>query len=290
MISSSLKSLILLALATFSAASPAPSIPNLQPRDPPPTPKYFSEPGGSLALSHYDLRYFKDQVPYDEHRIVLRDLIRSYLTTMHAKGVETWIAHGTLLGWWWNGRIMPWDYDLDVQVANTTMAWLAANLNSTQHTQSFTDEAGATVSKTYLMDINPHHVDITRGDGMNIIDARWIDTSNGMFVDITVLREREPARPGVWSCKNHHRYPTHDLWPMRITEFEGVQARVPYSFEKILSDEYGAKSLVTEEFAEHRWDHDIQEWVKMSAEDVEKSRAAATERKKQELEKQGRLT
>lgn len=68
-----------------------------------------------------------------------------------------------------------------------------------------------------------------------------------MFIDITALRERDPAAPGYWSCKNAHRYPSHDLWPMRLTAFEGVPARIPYSFEKILSAEYGPKSLVVEE-------------------------------------------
>lgn len=218
-----------------------------KPPSKPLTPKYFIEPGGSLALGHYDKRFFKAEVPYDEHRYVLRDLIRSYLTTLHERGVETWLAHGTLLGWWWNGKIMPWDYDLDVQVTNFTMQWLGENLNRTEHSHNFTDAADKPVTKTYLLDVNPHHVDVTRGDGMNIIDARWIDTGNGMFIDLTAVREREADKPGIWSCKNMHRYNSQELWPMRITEFEGVKARIPYSVEKILADEYGAKSLVSEE-------------------------------------------
>lgn len=214
------------------------------------TPKYFSEPGGSLELGHYDSRYYHGQVPYADHRFVLRDLIRSYLTVLQEYGVETWLAHGTLLGWWWNGKIMPWDYDLDVQVSNSTLQWLGDNLNRTEHAYNYTDpDTGEYTSKTYLLDINPHHVDIDRGDGMNIIDARWIDTTNGMFIDITGLREREDDRPATWSCKNKHRYASQELWPMRVTEFEGVKARIPYSFEKILIDEYGGKSLVTEEWS-----------------------------------------
>lgn len=208
------------------------------------TPKYFLEPGGSLARGHYDLRFFQDEIPYDEHRFVLRDLVRSYLETMHAHGVETWLAHGTLLGWWWNGQIMPWDYDLDVQVSNATLQWMGDRLNRTEHEHN-TTESG---TKTYMLDVNPHHVDVDRGDGMNIIDARWIDTTNGMFIDITGVREREPDRPGYWSCKNVHRYASQDLWPMRVSEFEGIRARIPYNFEQILADEYGPKSLVTEEY------------------------------------------
>jgi len=284
----------LLAWTPLALASPKLAdndVPTLQTRgnDKPKTPKYFREPGGSLARSHYDIRYFKDEVPYSEHRVVLRDLIRSYLTVLHEKGVETWIAHGTLLGWWWNGQIMPWDYDLDVQVTNHTLQWLGYNLNRTEFAYNATspDDPKTTIPKAYLLDINPHHVDITRGDGQNIIDARWIDMDNGAFIDITGVREREADKPGVWSCKNKHRYKSQDLWPMRLSEFEGVKARVPYSFQRILSDEYGDKSLVAEEWEGHRWDRDIKEWVMMSEEEEEQAKQDAIERKKQDVKEHG---
>ncbi|KAH7153390.1 LicD family-domain-containing protein [Dactylonectria macrodidyma] len=251
------------------------------------TPKYFNEAGGGLELGHYDKRFFVEKVDYAQHRFVLRDLARSYITVMNSYGVETWMAHGTLLGWWWNGQIMPWDYDLDVQLTNTSMLWLGENLNRTEHVYNYTDTAsGKLVTKSYLLDINPHHVDLDKGDGMNIIDARWIDKGNGMYIDMTVLREREADRPGVWSCKNKHRYNSQDLWPLRISEFEGVKTRIPFNFEKILIDEYKTKSLVTEEWSGHRWDRSIKQWVKMDAEEEKKAHQQAVERKKLELQLQ----
>lgn len=212
--------------------------------------KYFHEAGGDHQLSHYDRRYFKEKVPYEEHRVVLKLLSKSYLEVFDRIGAETWIAHGTLLGWWWNGKIMPWDYDLDVQVSTATLRFLGENYNQTEHQWSYTGSDGVTHNKTYFLDINPHHVDIDRGDGANIIDARWIDTDNGAYVDFTGLAERDAANnPGIWSCKNYHKYKTTDLYPMRVTEFEGAKALVPYNFERILIEEYGAKSLVTTEWA-----------------------------------------
>ena len=212
--------------------------------------KYFHEPGGSEELGHYDIRYFHESVPYDEHRPALRRLIRSYLTVFRELGVDTWLAHGTLLGWWWNGKIMPWDYDVDVQVSSATLYYLGKHHNRTLHEYRYVDEqTGKEDSRTYLLDINPHHVERTRGNGLNVIDARWIDISNGMFIDITGLAERDPkSSPGIWSCKNYHRYRTRDLYPMRETEFEGVRATVPYNFDKILTEEYGVKSMVTTEW------------------------------------------
>ncbi|CAK7203045.1 mannosyltransferase [Sporothrix eucalyptigena] len=252
-----------------TAALPAPpgSPGTLSKRRPPNRPvkgkKYFHEPGSDNNLGHYDARYFQGLVPYDEHRPALRHLIRSYLTTFRALNVETWLAHGTLLGWWWNGKIMPWDYDLDVQVSDVTLYYLGKHYNRTVHTYRYKDETtGEELVKEYLLDINPNH-GLPRGDGLNIIDARWIDTSNGMFIDITGLAEREPKRsPGIWSCKNFHRYRTRELYPMRETEFEGVPATIPYSFDKILTDEYGTKSLVSTKWEGHSWNHELKEWVK----------------------------
>jgi hypothetical protein len=117
-----------------------------------------------------------------------------------------------------------------------------------------------------------------RGDGMNIIDARWIDTETGLFIDITGLSETRPdTDPGVWSCKNDHRYSVQDLYPMRESVFEGVPARVPYAYEKVLVEEYDDKALTVTEFEgyglysawtsangyRHRWDKQQQLWVKM---------------------------
>ncbi|KAM0559299.1 hypothetical protein ACHAPJ_004318 [Fusarium lateritium] len=293
----SVKSLLLWGFASFSAPAAALAFPrlfhetraveetsSLETRAEK-TPKYFVEAGRNIELGHYDSRYFQNKVSYEEHRFVLRDLIRSYLFTMNSYGVETWIAHGTLLGWWWNGQIMPWDYDLDVQVSNNTLQWIGDNLNRTEHSWNYTEPAaGNLISKRYLLDINPHHVDIDRSDGRNIIDGRWIDMDNGMYVDITGLREREVDRPGVWSCKNKHRYKSQDLWPMRITEFEGVKARIPFNFNKILVDEYDTKSLVTESWAGHRWDHDNKIWVKENEEEAKQRKLGAIDRHLAEAE------
>ncbi|KAI1388255.1 LicD family-domain-containing protein [Hypoxylon trugodes] len=253
-------------------------------------PKYFHEAGGSMELGHYDVRYFQGKVEYAEHGPALRRLIRSWLETAGELGIQdaTWLAHGTLLGWWWNGRVMPWDYDLDVQMPVATLTFLGRHFNRTSWDYEFLVEEGegrgngigevvngSYVNKTYLLDVNPHHTDLGRGNGANVIDARWIDMSNGLFVDITGLAERDPAgSPGVWSCKNAHRYRTTELFPMRHTEFEGVLARVPYAFDKILTDEYGSKSLTTTEWANHHWIPELKEWVKIPEE--EKKNETAT--------------
>ena len=72
--------------------------------------KYFHEPashevGADDLLGHYDTRFFKGQLDYGDKRDAQVHMVRAYLDTFREKGVETWIAHGTLLGWWWNANV-----------------------------------------------------------------------------------------------------------------------------------------------------------------------------------------
>ena len=72
--------------------------------------KYFHEPtgheeGADDRLGHYDSRFFRGMVTDAERVDTLTHMVRSYLQFADAHGLETWIAHGTLLGWWWNGKV-----------------------------------------------------------------------------------------------------------------------------------------------------------------------------------------
>lgn len=72
--------------------------------------KYFHEPatheiGADDLLGHYDTRFFRGQLQYEDKRDAQVHMVRAYLGTFREKGFETWIAHGTLLGWWWNANV-----------------------------------------------------------------------------------------------------------------------------------------------------------------------------------------
>ena len=141
-------------------------------------------------------------------------------------GVETWVVHGTLLGWWWNqkvchhllirgyskcscsgGQILPWDSDLDLQVREETIYYLARHYNMTEYQFSL---PGRSSDNKYLLEINPHYK--TRGteDKLNVIDARWIDTQTGLFIDISTVRKNwtaiEEGVEGALMCKDKHHY------------------------------------------------------------------------------------
>ncbi len=143
--------------------------------------------------------------------------------------------------------MLPWDWDIDTQVSGSTLAYMSKYYNNTHYDYVSNDEP--TVKRTYLLDVNPASVERERGNGLNIIDARWIDTRNGLYIDITGLSETHPDdQPGVWACKNYHRYHTRDLYPMRETMYEGVIAKVPYAYDRILIQEYEETALVLTDY------------------------------------------
>jgi len=49
-------------------------------------------------------RFADEELNYKERKVAVSKLMQSYLSTMADLGVETWLMHGTLLGWWWNKK------------------------------------------------------------------------------------------------------------------------------------------------------------------------------------------
>lgn len=141
---------------------------------------------------------------------------------------------------------------MDMQVSDHSLFYLAEHFNNTVYDYSSEHSDPSIeppVKRSFLLDINPAYIERGHGNGNNVIDARWIDMRNGLYIDITAVSEIAPATaPGVWSCKNRHKYKTTDLFPMRESMFEGVVAKVPYAYVRILTEEYQERALITTEF------------------------------------------
>ncbi|KAG9194316.1 hypothetical protein G6011_04351 [Alternaria panax] len=186
--------------------------------------KYFYE---STFNSHYDGRFASSEVPFQERIWHLRLMLKAYTDTMERIGVQTWIMHGVLLGWWWGGGLMPWDKDLDFIVEEEGARELGTWWNMTvhhfdardlglgvgpddqrdhnrskkarpdmeqQHESSDTrskrlawEEDIKTTGKKYLIEVNPNYTNKSTTDIYNHIDIRWIDVSTGLYIDITTI-------------------------------------------------------------------------------------------------------
>jgi hypothetical protein len=210
-------------------------------------------------------RFGNTVVTYEHQRTNLTALIQSYLATMQGIGAETWLMHGTLLGWWWNRRALAWDTDADVMMSEHTMSYVAQFYNVSMHRFEM-PETGE--RKTYMLEVNPHWVNPSKKDIENLIDARWIDTSNGLFIDITVLRKdlvKDPdGSKGMMTCKDRHTFLAKDIFPLRDTVFEGRPAKIPYAYTDLLRSEYGPSSLTKQVYLDHLFVRERGDWFRDS--------------------------
>ncbi|KAJ6005470.1 hypothetical protein N7451_003414 [Penicillium sp. IBT 35674x] len=227
-----------------------------------PTKKYFTE---SSFHHHYDGRFANSTLPEEKVIPYLSNLIQTYLDTMNSIGAETWIMHGSLLSWWWNQKIFPWDNDLDVQISEPTIHFLADYYNYTDH---HFEIPGVEGGRTYLLEINPNYVVKSTKDRLNVIDGRWIDKSSGLFIDITAVRpdddKRKRGYPEALMCKDRHHYDESDIFPLRDSYYEDVPVKIPYAYAALLAEEYGAASMTKTDFQGHHFSDESKIWEKYS--------------------------
>ncbi|GKT91886.1 mannosylphosphorylation protein [Colletotrichum tofieldiae] len=211
--------------------------------------KYFREASFS---PRYDARFATKPLNETAERDALKALVQTYFATLRDLGVQTWLMHGSLLGWWWNKQILPWDSTADVQITEDGINFLAAYYNMTTYYYKY---PSVPEGRFFQLEVNPNYVH--RGqdafDEGNVADARWIDMDNGLFIDVTAVRYVE----------DHPRAPFRDtyLYPLLDTTFEGVNAKIPYKYKEMLIAEYGEKALTDREFKNHKFVDDKMEWV-----------------------------
>lgn len=247
-------------------------------------PKYFAEARliGSLVGDHYDWRFFNG-VMYEasQRSLILHRLVRSWLSFSRKNGINTWVAHGSLLSWYWNGFSFPWDYDIDVQVPVMDLHKLSLQFNQTLVVEDMEEGYGR-----YFLDCGSFITLRAKGNGNNNIDARFIDIDTGIYIDITglaVSNTKSPDRykefyPDQWvenaedyteantamnayNCRNNHFSTLDELSPLVKTFVEGEMAYVPRRYSDILSVEY-PKGLLSKQYSGHVFIPQLRLWVK----------------------------
>ena len=168
------------------------------------------------------------------------------------KQIPSWIAHGTLLGWWWGGSLLPWDTDVDVQM-NANFLYVLARFNS------------VVLSDRYLIDVNAQFR-ARHPQNRNRIDARLVDKHTGYFVDITGVANTGAIIPSdpqklVLYDKHTWRALYSDLYPLVRIEFEGIATWRPYHVEKCLTEEYGPQALVKTTYRGYNYDPAQEAWI-----------------------------
>lgn len=240
---------------------------------------------------HYDWRFFSGLINFtDRQPPVLHGLLQAYLKFTNANNITTWVAHGSLLSWYWNGVAFPWDNDIDVQMPIQDLHRLSRDFN-----QSIIVDFGGESDQEvrygrYFIDCGTFISHRTAGNGNNNIDARFIDVDTGFYIDITGLAisdEKAPTRYNdllpaelsrqsvdatitdmsrneylqAYNCRHHHFARLSELSPLSLSAVEGQYAYVPANYERVLMNEYGVKGIVNEVFKIFTFVPRFQLWI-----------------------------
>jgi len=157
----------------------------------------------------------------------LKAIFRGWSRFCEEHNLIYWLAHGTLLGWSWNQRNLPWDVDIDVQTTLEELSTKMVDLNQTLHEERF------------FFDVNHHFINRNYQTGTNKIDARYIDKRTGLYIDITALALN--VSNGLFQCKSIHYHTKEELFPLQQTLYENVTTWIPQNVSSILEREYGKK-------------------------------------------------
>ncbi|ODQ80351.1 hypothetical protein BABINDRAFT_161302 [Babjeviella inositovora NRRL Y-12698] len=148
-------------------------------------PRHFNLPQlehTQLDSSMYDWRFFNAErtLPLSATHTpaLVHGLITAWLHFAQVYEFHSWLASGSLLAWYWNGLVFPWDSDLDVQVPVATLYDLAHRFNNTLICHN---------GDVYLFEVGGYIQTRERDNANNKIDARFIDTKSGVYVDVMAL-------------------------------------------------------------------------------------------------------
>ncbi|KAH3665777.1 hypothetical protein OGAPHI_003965 [Ogataea philodendri] len=141
---------------------------------------------------HYDSRFFNgfmteskvnefDDVN-EKRKLTLHRILHTWLQFTYKEGIISFLAHGTLLSWYWDGLVFEWDDDIDVQMPIMDFDRFSMKFNNSL----IVEDAHYGFGKFYV-DCGAYPTHRTKGNGRNNIDARFIDVDSGMYIDITGL-------------------------------------------------------------------------------------------------------
>lgn len=212
---------------------------------------------------HYEWRFFNGALRYLKEgytmkqleireQIILDRLLRNWFRFAEEKGIISWIAHGPLLSWYWDGLMFPFDIDIDIQMPSAELNRLSQNYNMTLVVEDISEGYGK-----YLIDCASflHHRD--KGAKDNVIDARFIDVDSGTYIDITGLGKNNEKPPAEYDTyirnrqaageeiqlymdRRKHWLNFEKINPLRYSMISGVPAYVPNDIMVMLNYEYDA--------------------------------------------------
>ncbi|CAI4044354.1 hypothetical protein SKDZ_11G0190 [Saccharomyces kudriavzevii ZP591] len=244
--------------------------------------KFFYEAGAVKQYKgmgfHRDKRFFNgDTLINDkqEYQARLNSMIRTFQKFTKANGIISWLSHGTLYGYLYNGMAFPWDNDFDLQMPIKHLQLLSQYFNQSLIVEDPRDGNGR-----YFLDVSDSLTVRINGNGKNNIDARFIDVDTGLYIDITGLASTSTPSRDYLNSYIEERLQEEHLDINNIPESDGETAVLPDKVDDglvnmaVLNITELRDYVASEENKNHKrvpTDTDLKNLVKKELEEIPKS-------------------
>ena len=131
--------------------------------------KFFKE---MKNKPHLDIRYGRHNLSKSNIHAQLKMLLSQTVDVFNKIDIPCIIMHGSLIGWYFGEKMLPWDDDIDIVILD-------------EHREKLKTLHGYQ-NNNILIEVNPV-IDTIQRDPSNIIEARIICKNTGVFIDITNL-------------------------------------------------------------------------------------------------------
>jgi len=206
--------------------------------------KFFTE---VKDRPHLDLKYGKNTktLNFETLKQELTGALDALASLARQKRAKITIMHGSLIGYYFNKQILPWDDDIDVIVVGEEDILALASLDGWE-------------SKDFIFKVNPNFINKNTNDHLNKIDARMISKNTGIFIDLTFFWKSENTH----FAKDGHQYSNDMLFPLAPAVFCGIDVFVPNDIPTCLTKEYGPKVLnLSFKHKGRLWEFDGSKWI-----------------------------
>ena len=226
--------------------------------------KFFKE---SKNNNHLDLYYGKEQ-GLTLTQLELKKLLKEFTILCQEKNIKPILMHGSLIGWYFNGKMLPWDNDIDIVL-------VGGSIDKLKQLDKFEND-------NLIIKVNSNSNYRGHDDRHNVIDARVISKNNGVFIDITFFYQslddffkknisrylktiytttnpymkanyliklkticrsfnisETPENTNYVNCKSPHYYNVKHIFPLIKDKFEDCDVYLPNNIKECLNQEYG---------------------------------------------------
>ncbi|SCU86771.1 LAFA_0E02960g1_1 [Lachancea sp. 'fantastica'] len=230
--------------------------------------KYFHEASditsdGNKYQTFMDSRFFSGLIgDHWQRQRIFNALTRAWLHFVESENLASWLAHESLHGYLFTGSRFPWSPSTSFQMPLHDLGLLAKNFN-----QSLVIAPANEGNGRYFVDVQPFIASRNSADGVNNVDARFIDIDSGFYIDIFGLgysshpldalrfqnkygtdhgdrpnTEDFKREHGILSERNGRGLLLAEISPLRLSRYHGLPVRVPLSTLTVLKDEYHVSS------------------------------------------------